>query len=101
MAIDFRNETILRFNGETARAFPGSKKPSRPTLFRWASVGLNGVRLETFLIGVQRFCSQEAVERFIERLNESGDDQQVAPITATQRSRQDQAAKAELAAMGV
>jgi hypothetical protein len=45
-------------------------KPVHPaTVYRWASTGLNGVLLETVLIGGLRFTSKVALLRFIEQCN--------------------------------
>jgi len=46
--------------------------PNRPhasTIWRWANRGVRGVLLESVLIGGQRYTSQAAVERFIDRSN--------------------------------
>ncbi len=52
-----------------------SALPSRPhlaTVWRWGLHGVRGVKLETLLIGGVRYTSDEAVARFISRLNEPG-----------------------------
>lgn len=54
-----------------ARAkIPGN--PAIATRWRWAGKGARGVKLETLIIGGQRYTSVEAVARFIAALNESG-----------------------------
>ena len=47
--------------------------PSRPTvrtLWRWASKGVAGVRLQTLKIGGRTYTSRPAIERFLLRLND-------------------------------
>ncbi len=48
--------------------------PTRPhiaTVWRWATRGTRGVKLETILVGSQRFTTKEAIGRFLDRLNGS------------------------------
>lgn len=44
------------------------KKIHVATLYRWANVGLHGVRLETVQIGGHRYTSKEALGRFFQAL---------------------------------
>ncbi len=44
-------------------------RPHRSTIWRWACQGLNGLVLETIRLGGRRFTSQQALKRFLERLN--------------------------------
>jgi hypothetical protein len=46
--------------------------PSMNTLRRWALPGVRGVRLRTWLVGGRRYTSEEAIEEFLDRLNEEG-----------------------------
>jgi hypothetical protein len=39
------------------------------TLYRWSTVGLRGVRLETIQVGGTRCTSVQALRRFFERLS--------------------------------
>ena len=73
-------------------------RPSRCTLFRWAFKGVRGVKLETLLIGNQRFTSKEAIARFIAAQNP---DQAAPNITPSQRQRQSLAARRELEKMDI
>jgi hypothetical protein len=41
-------------------------------LYRWASVGCRGTRLETIQVGATRCTSREALQRFFERLSQPG-----------------------------
>ncbi len=50
---------------EAAKAIPG--RPHVSTLWRWATRGVRGVRLRTFVIGGRRFTDVAAIEEFIRR----------------------------------
>lgn len=98
MAIDFESETIITL-GEACRAIPPNGA-SDATMARWIQKGVRGVKLETLLIGGRRVTSREAISRFIAAQN--ADDAPAVPvITASQRKRQSEAARAELERMGV
>ncbi len=95
------DEILLHFGTEAAAQFPG-RRPSRATMWRWYLRGCKGVKLETLLIGGQRYTSKAAIERFIQAQNQPKDQpQQLAPITPTQRQRQNAAARQALAAAGI
>jgi hypothetical protein len=70
MAIDIQAEHVL-----TLREAPGvlpSLRRGRPihisTIYRWASRGVRGVRLETGRLGRTLVTSREALQRFADRL---------------------------------
>lgn len=44
------------------------KRPHPATLYRWASRGINSVRLEVLRVGATLCTSREALQRFFERL---------------------------------
>ncbi|HEV7299234.1 MAG TPA: DUF1580 domain-containing protein [Tepidisphaeraceae bacterium] len=48
------------------------RRPNPSTIFRWASCGVRGVKLEIRQVGGSKCTSREAVTRFIARL--SGDE---------------------------
>ena len=48
------------------------RKPAVQTLYRWASHGVRGVRLETIQIGGTRCTSREALQRFFLALHAGG-----------------------------
>ncbi len=52
---------------KAAALVPG--RPSAATLWRWATRGARGVRLQTVVVGGRRFTSASAVSRFIDELN--------------------------------
>ncbi len=63
--IDVNREQLVRLS---RAVIPGNPHPA--TRWRWASVGVRGQRLETIVVGGQRFTSQEAVQRFLAALND-------------------------------
>ena len=80
-------------------SFPGRCRVSNSTLHRWRLRGVRGCKLETILVGGQRFTSVEAIERFIAAQNPANDAQPT--ITAEQRQARSTVARAELAARGI
>jgi hypothetical protein len=46
------------------------KKTHLSTLYRWATAGCRGIRLETIQIGATRCTSREALQRYFEALSE-------------------------------
>ncbi len=104
MGIDYETETIITL-GEACRAFPPNGV-SDATMARWIQRGIkvkslgSFVKLETLVIGGRRLTSREAIVRFIAAQNAA--DSPVTPaITATQRRRQSEAARQELAKAGI
>lgn len=45
-------------------------RPSHSTIWRWATHGIHGRKLETVRIGGYLFTSQQALDSFIRELNE-------------------------------
>jgi hypothetical protein len=83
---------------EAARRLPRLRagRPVSPaTLWRWASRGLRGVRLETVRVGGTTCTSVEALRRFFARLGGG----EAAPAAAP-TARADRAAK-ELESLGI
>lgn len=71
-----------------------------PTVWRWATRGIRGVRLETFHLGAKRFTTREAFARWVAATQIERD----APATPrTNRSRETavHAAERELDAAGL
>jgi hypothetical protein len=66
--------------------------------WRWVLYGVRGgIRLESCLIGGKRFTSEEAIERFISRINaEPG----TTPTTRTVRQREADVRRAEVEVLG-
>ncbi len=76
--------------------------PTRPhiaTVWRWIERGCRGHRLQSWLIGGQRYTSLAAIEEFLQRIN--SDSARSAPMTAKTRERAIAQAERELSDMGV
>jgi hypothetical protein len=65
--IDLSSEVLVPLNKVRV---PG--RPSLATRWRWTAVGVRGVRLESIMVGGQRFTTEQAVNRFIAALNAPG-----------------------------
>src|SRR3954467_7068933 len=72
--IDTIAETLVTF-AQAASELPRRRRGRKThvsTLYRWATVGCRGVRLETIQVGATRCTSREALQRFFERLSQGG-----------------------------
>ena len=69
--IDHRLETVFALSAAPRRAprLRGGRPINTATFYRWASRGCRGVRLETIQIGGTKCTSQEALQRFFDRLS--------------------------------
>ncbi len=47
-------------------------KPHTATVWRWATRGVRGVRLQTWTVGGRRFTTIDALDQFIQSLNAAG-----------------------------
>ncbi len=92
--IDIQDEEVVSLaEAAKSKCLPRRRKGKRPhvaTLFRWATVGVRGVVLETLQCGGTRCTSVQALQRFFERL--SGID---AVLSVPTRRRQQHIARAE------
>ena len=70
---------------------------SIPTVWRWWSRGIKGIRLDAFNVGAKKFTTREAFERWIARIN----GEQVQCRSSRQRAADHDSAKATLAAAGI
>ena len=71
MAIDITTEQVLTLR-DAAKLLPRRRRGRKPhfsTLWRWATRGLRGVRLETIRIGNCLCTSHEALQRFFDLLS--------------------------------
>lgn len=98
--IDVSSET-LRTLPEAAKRLP-RRRAGRPTntatLYRWIAKGVRGVRLEAIRLGGGLVTSDEALQRFAERLTAPG----AAAVSPTaRRKRAIAAAERECDARGV
>lgn len=97
MSIDIQTEKLISL-GEACREVPPNGV-STATMARWIQRGVRGVQLETVFIGGRRLTSREAIQRFIDAQNTPVST--TAAITAKQRRKQSEAARAELEKIGV
>lgn len=95
--IDFRQEMIVTLN-QAARVVP-KRRRGRPahvgTLYRWASRGCRGVKLESIQIGGSRCTSMEALQRFFDRLSKQDEGSGAAAVTPSPRRLRDQRSREE------
>jgi len=98
MSINVVTEDLIPFC-EARTAFPGGKRLSLATLHRWRLHGVRGTHLETVLIGGSRYTSSESISRFIAAQNAT--ETSVPQFTPSQRQRMSEAARKELAKIGV
>jgi Protein of unknown function (DUF1580) len=71
--IDIANEDIMTFS-QAAEWLPRRRKGRKvaaSTLWRWASVGIAGIRLEVIFVGASRCTSKAALQRFFEKISEA------------------------------
>ena len=108
--LDSTTENLISLS-DAAKGLPRRRRGRKPhvsTLFRWTTIGVRGVVLESIQVGACRCTSKEALQRFFERLSQPS--QSVAlggpavPITVcrtvAQRQRQSAAAARKLTDMG-
>lgn len=99
--IDMQNETVVSLT-EAAKELPkrrAGKKPHVATLYRWASRGMRGVRLETLQVGGTLCTSLEALQRFFNCLSPNSTSSPTTTIP--NRRREVQAAQQKLTGMGL
>ena len=101
--IDVNGENVITLT-EAAKRLPGrnGKRLHVSSVFRWAERGVHGIRLEVIKIGGATCTSEEALQRFAERLT-AGRDGQHTPVCRTTKQRERASARAdrELTEMGV
>ncbi len=70
MQILTNNEELLALSDLVADlpVGPGGRKTSVRSLFRWASVGVRGTKLEVVEVGGRVYSSHQALRRFLESL---------------------------------
>jgi hypothetical protein len=96
--INLQTETLLTFSQAT-KYLPrhGGKKAAPSTVYRWASDGHQGVKLEWLKLPGGKFTSLEAVERFAAALTTL---ETRRPTPTVQMQSQHDAAVARLRAKG-
>jgi hypothetical protein len=109
MPIDIRSEEIFTLTAATKlpcfRNRRAGKRINVSTIWRWATVGVRGVKLETIMAGGSRATSLEAIERFFEALTLQANGRRIvapqSPHMTAARRRQIEAAERRLAKAGV
>ena len=106
--LDISTETLIPL-ARVPKAVP-SRHPGKvvnvSTVWRWATSGCRGIRLETVTIGGGRFTSKEALQRFTERLSQprttdgGGPPTAVGYRTAARRQRDSERAGRKLEELG-
>lgn len=103
------DENLLTMS-EAAKRFPpiNGHRPHRNSIYRWATDGVDGVVLESVVIGRRLCTTAEAIERFCQQLSEKRIDQRAktpAPKLRCRTSAQKRASKAQakrrLAELGI
>lgn len=101
--IKLSSETVVALS-DAAKLLPRrrrGKKPHRATLYRWASRGLRGTRLEVIRVGGTTCTSHEALQRFFDRLTAAtANDTPVHSRTPVGQQRTDEQAEGELKSAG-
>jgi hypothetical protein len=107
MAIDTNSEQLISLTDAT-KILPkrrAGKRPNVATLYRWAQIGMRGIRLEYSQIAGTKCTSREALQRFFDALTEQAESgrspvPQPAKLSALRR-KQIEAAEKRLQAAGI
>jgi hypothetical protein len=87
--IDSTTETLISLT-EAAKTVPRrrrGRKTHLSTLYRWATIGVRGIVLETLQCGGSRVTSREALQRFFETLSGPGPSGPVGSHAGPARTR--------------
>jgi len=96
--IDVTNEGLLTLS-EAARMLPGRVHVS--TLHRWRLRGVQGVHLDTAVVGGRRYTSREALARFSEAVTAARDGSPIPIRSAASRERAIRRSEKELEEAGI
>jgi hypothetical protein len=100
--IDSQSEALISL-ADAAKTLPRRRRGRKchvSTLFRWTTIGIRGVRLESLKCGGCRCTSREALQRFFEALSQPRQARAVAghagppPVRRTAAQRQRASAEA-------
>lgn len=91
--IDITTETPLSL-ADAAKILPG--RPHLSTVWRFATRGVRGVRLESFMSGGRRFTSVEEIHRFIAATTAAAGIQPQTETVETERSKVAERARQDL-----
>jgi hypothetical protein len=108
--LDSTTERLISL-ADAAKLVPcrrGGRRTHISIIYRWTTVGIGGIRLETLQCGGSRVTSKEAMARFFEKLTDAASTGPVGahsePIptrrTAARRRRDSERAGERLAEMG-
>lgn len=95
--LDLSHETAIPVNRSPAH-FP--VRPHLSSVWRWSLNGVRGIKLETFVVGCQRFTTKEAIARFISATTARANGEPTPVRTPRQRQRAIEAAETELTDAG-
>lgn len=101
MAIDLKKEKPISLAAAGRLPYWGKDRGVNPsTTWRWYRKGVNGVKLETIVVGGTRMTTEPACLRFIERTTAAANGEQTTTSMSKRRQREIEAAEKELAKMG-
>jgi hypothetical protein len=71
LAMDWESEQLLVLK-DACRLVPGrtGKGISVSTLWRWIQIGCSGIKLESIVVGRQRYVNRESLRRFVLAIND-------------------------------
>ena len=102
MSCDLLNENLVTLD-EAVKIIPpkNGKRIHKSTLYRWALRGVRGgIRLETVFYGGVRCTSREALQRFLDQINQRQPGERVLCRSPAQRQRDSHNAHLELKRRG-
>ena len=78
-------------------------RPSLPTIYRWISRGIDGIRLASVRVGGRRFVNKAALVAFVEALSADPPGKRIEPAGAARRrtARQAESVKEYLDSEGL
>jgi hypothetical protein len=108
VSIDPSSEQLLSLTEATKLTWlpirRNGRRPCLSTIWRWAMVGVRGIRLETLVCGGVRCTSEAALKRFFAQLTIAAEPQIPAPAPnslSPARRKAIEAAEKRLAAAGI
>jgi hypothetical protein len=81
------SQDLFPFRRRKKKDEPEKSRVSVATIMRWISAGVDGIRLESLLLGHVRYTSEEAVGRFLDAVSAASDGSPIpSPETVKQRA---------------
>lgn len=101
MTHSFNNGGELRRLSDVAKSLPN--RPSASTVWRWVTKGVRGIRLESTRLGGFNYVSDEALQTFLNAINEPSiqPPAKTAPRSARERNASKRRAAAILERAGI